>query len=109
VRLVVDHSLVVAPGQSLSMLRQEELLGLLGPILHRRGENGYISNTTNSVDPEHSELVDLELSFHSDGSLDPLRGGVAHRAFACARAAGAPVRSSPSRCRRSKATKVTGT
>jgi taurine dioxygenase len=40
VRLVLDHSLVVAHGQSLSMLRQGELLGLLGPILHRLGEDG---------------------------------------------------------------------
>ncbi len=68
VGLVTEHSLVVAHGQSLTREQQTTLLGLLGPILLRRGEDGYISNTAGSGDDEASSSANLELTFHSDGS-----------------------------------------
>jgi len=42
--LFAQHGLILARGQSLSMERQRELCALLGPILDRKGENGYMSN-----------------------------------------------------------------
>ncbi len=39
-----QHGLILARGQALSMERQREVCGLLGPILDRQGENGYMSN-----------------------------------------------------------------
>jgi taurine dioxygenase len=62
VSLVTNHGLVVAHGQSLSRQQQTELLSLLGPILIRRGEDGYISNAGNSGPASE------ELTFHSDGA-----------------------------------------
>jgi taurine dioxygenase len=44
VALFNAHGLIVAHGQQLSMERQRELCGLLGPILLRGGESGYMSN-----------------------------------------------------------------
>ena len=38
------HSLILARGQALSMERQREICGLLGPILDRPGEGGYLNN-----------------------------------------------------------------
>ena len=39
-----QHGLLLARGQELSMERQREICGLLGPILLREGEDGYMSN-----------------------------------------------------------------
>ena len=39
-----SHSLILARGQTLSMDRQREICGLLGPILDRPGEDGYMTN-----------------------------------------------------------------
>lgn len=44
VELFRRHGLVLARGQSLSMARQRELCGLIGPILERGGEDGIMSN-----------------------------------------------------------------
>ena len=38
------HSLILARGQTLTMERQREICGLLGPILDRPGEDGTMSN-----------------------------------------------------------------
>lgn len=38
------HALILARGQALSMERQREVCGLLGPILDRQGETGYMTN-----------------------------------------------------------------
>ena len=38
------HALILARGQALSMERQREICGLLGPILDREGETGYMTN-----------------------------------------------------------------
>lgn len=38
------HALILARGQALSMERQREVCGLLGPILDRPGETGYMTN-----------------------------------------------------------------
>lgn len=39
-----EHGFLLARGQRLAMARQQEICGLLGPILLREGENGYMSN-----------------------------------------------------------------
>ena len=62
VSLFWQHSLLIAHNQSLTMERQRELLGLLGPILIREGENGYLSN-----EGEHM-AVKSGLSFHADAA-----------------------------------------
>ena len=61
-RLVWDFGLVVARHQTLSMTRQRELLALLGPILLRGGETGYLS-----AENGHAASV-AELTFHADAA-----------------------------------------
>jgi len=39
-----EHKLLLARGQQLTMERQKELCALLGPILLRKGEDGYMTN-----------------------------------------------------------------
>lgn len=39
-----DHGLILARGQQLTMERQREICALFGPILLRKGENGYMTN-----------------------------------------------------------------
>ncbi|MGE3692111.1 MAG: TauD/TfdA dioxygenase family protein [Novosphingobium sp.] len=39
-----NHSLILARGQALTMERQREVCSLLGPILDRPGETGYMTN-----------------------------------------------------------------
>lgn len=56
-----EHGLLLARGQSLTMERQRELCALLGPILLREGENGYMSNEGGG--PSASEL-----NWHSDAA-----------------------------------------
>jgi taurine dioxygenase len=58
--LVYDHGFVLARGQTLSMERQRELCALLGPILLREGETGYMLNEPG---PAASEL-----NWHSDAA-----------------------------------------
>lgn len=58
------HGLILARGQALSMERQQELCALLGPILLREGENGYLSNEARG--PSASEL-----NWHSDAAYTP--------------------------------------
>lgn len=55
------HALILARGQALSMERQREVCGLLGPILERPGEDGYMSNEGGG--PSASALV-----WHSDAA-----------------------------------------
>ncbi len=55
------HGLLLARGQSLGMDRQRELCALLGPILLREGENGYMTNEGGG--PSASEL-----NWHSDAA-----------------------------------------
>jgi taurine dioxygenase len=43
-QLFDEHKLIVARGQQLSMDRQRELCALIGPILLRKGEDGYMTN-----------------------------------------------------------------
>lgn len=56
-----EHGLLLARGQSLTMERQQELCALLGPILLREGENGYMTNEGGG--PSASEL-----NWHSDAA-----------------------------------------
>lgn len=56
------HGLLVARGQKLSMQQQRALLSLLGPVLLREGESGYLSN-----EGEH-EVVKYALAFHADAA-----------------------------------------
>ncbi len=56
-----DHGLILARGQSLTMERQHEICGLLGPILLREGENGYMSN-------EGGGPAAAALSWHADAA-----------------------------------------
>jgi taurine dioxygenase len=60
-RLFNEHGLLLARGQSLSMERQRELCALLGPILLREGENGYMTN-------EPGGPAASELNWHSDAA-----------------------------------------
>ena len=62
VALFREHSLLIARGQKLSMERQRELCGLLGPILIREGENGYLSN-----EGDHA-VIRSGLAFHADAA-----------------------------------------
>jgi taurine dioxygenase len=43
-QLFDEHKLIVARGQQLNMNRQRELCALIGPILLRKGEDGYMTN-----------------------------------------------------------------
>jgi len=45
-QLFDEHKLILARGQQLTMERQKELCALIGPILLRKGEDGYMSNET---------------------------------------------------------------
>lgn len=65
VRLLWEHSLVLARGQRLSMERQRELCALAGPILLRTGESGYLS-TSPEVETSQSELA-----WHADAAYTP--------------------------------------
>jgi taurine dioxygenase len=58
--LVYDHGFLLVRGQTLSMERQRELCALLGPILLREGETGYMLNEPG---PAASEL-----NWHSDAA-----------------------------------------
>ncbi len=62
VELFWQFGLVIARDQSLSMERQTALLALLGPILQRAGEDGYIS-TIEGIEASLSALP-----FHSDAA-----------------------------------------
>lgn len=88
-----QHGLLLARGQSLSMERQQELCALLGPILLREGENGYMTNEGGG--PSASEL-----NWHSDAAytehpfdalslhaLDVVAGGSSTRFASAERAA----------------------
>lgn len=55
------HGLVIARGQGLTMERQRALCALLGPILLREGENGFMTNEGGG--PSASEL-----NWHSDAA-----------------------------------------
>ncbi len=61
-QLFFQHGLVIARSQNLSMEQQQSLASLLGPILLRKGESGYLSN-----EGEH-EVVKSGLSFHADAA-----------------------------------------
>jgi taurine dioxygenase len=45
-QLFDEHKLLIAHGQDLTMERQKELCALIGPILLRKGEDGYMTNET---------------------------------------------------------------
>ena len=47
--LLWEHGVVVARDQDLTMERQRELCGLLGPVLLREGENGYMVNEAGHI------------------------------------------------------------
>jgi taurine dioxygenase len=61
-RLLWEHGLILARGQTLSMERQREICALFGPILIRAGENGYLSTESG----QSSALA--ELSWHADAA-----------------------------------------
>jgi taurine dioxygenase len=56
-----EHGLILARGQRVSMERQREICGLLGPILHREGEDGYMTN-------EGGGPASSALSWHCDAA-----------------------------------------
>ncbi len=56
-----SHSLILACGQSLSMERQREICSLLGPILDRPGETGYMTN-------EGGGPAESALNWHADAA-----------------------------------------
>lgn len=60
-RLLNKYGLLLARGQALSMARQQELCAILGPILLREGESGYMTNEGGG--PSASELT-----WHSDAA-----------------------------------------
>jgi len=59
--LFAQHGLLLARGQNLTMERQREICALLGPILLREGETGYMSN-------EGGGYAAVELGWHSDAA-----------------------------------------
>lgn len=59
-----EHGLLIARGQSLGMEQQQALCGLLGPILLRAGENGYMTN-------EGGGAAASEFNWHSDAAYTP--------------------------------------
>jgi taurine dioxygenase len=59
--LFTGHGLILARGQTLTMARQQEICALLGPILLREGENGYMSN-------EGGGPASTALNWHSDAA-----------------------------------------
>src|SRR6516165_3110821 len=60
VRLLWRRGLILARNQHLTMERQQALCALAGPILLRKGENGYLSNETGH------DATTSALSWHSD-------------------------------------------
>lgn len=62
VRLLWQHGLVLARGQSLDMTRQQALCAVFGPILIRPGENGYLT-----TEPGIAATLS-ELSWHADAA-----------------------------------------
>jgi taurine dioxygenase len=62
VRLLWSHGLILARDQHLTMERQQALCALAGPILLRKGENGYLSNETGH------DATTSALSWHSDAA-----------------------------------------
>lgn len=66
-QLFDEHKLIVARGQQLSMERQKELCALIGPILLRKGEDGYMSNETGGPSASaycwHSDAAYTEYPF----------------------------------------------
>jgi taurine dioxygenase len=62
VGLLYEHGLAVARGQALGMDQQTALIALIGPIVRRPQENGYIS-TDNDERASRTEL-----SFHADAA-----------------------------------------
>jgi len=61
-QLFREHGLLVAKQQRLSMQRQREICGWLGPVLLREGESGLLSNQG-----DH-DVVRSGLSFHADAA-----------------------------------------
>ncbi len=61
VALLWEHGLILARGQTLSMVRQREICGLAGPILLRGGETGIMNN-------EGGAATTTELSWHADAA-----------------------------------------
>ncbi|MFA7601799.1 MAG: TauD/TfdA family dioxygenase [Novosphingobium sp.] len=59
-----EHGLLLARGQNLGMERQRELCALLGPILLREGESGYMSNESGGPSA-------CELNWHADAAYTP--------------------------------------
>ncbi|VWX51689.1 TauD/TfdA family dioxygenase [Novosphingobium sp. 9U] len=64
------HGLILARGQTLSMARQRELCGLLGPILEREGEAGTMSNQGGG--PSAAELAWHADAAYTDHPFDAL-------------------------------------
>jgi taurine dioxygenase len=64
------HALILARGQSLSMQRQRAICGLLGPILDRPGEDGYMSNEGGG--PSASALTWHADAAYTDNPFDAL-------------------------------------
>jgi taurine dioxygenase len=62
VQLLWRRGLVLARGQNLTMAQQEAVCGFAGPILHREGENGYLT----AVAGVAATLT--ELSWHADAA-----------------------------------------
>ena len=71
VALVRDAGLILARGQRLSMQRQQQLCALVGPILIREGESGYLS-TQNAVSASLSELRWHSDAAYTDAPLDAI-------------------------------------
>jgi taurine dioxygenase len=65
-----EHGLILARGQALTMERQRELCGILGPILLRAGEDGYMSNEAGG--PSASGLAWHADAAYTDDPFDAL-------------------------------------
>jgi taurine dioxygenase len=62
VRLLWEHGLLLARGQTLDMARQQALCALFGPVLIRTGENGYLT-----TEPGIAATLS-ELRWHADAA-----------------------------------------
>lgn len=62
VRLLWEHGLIVARGQTLSVERQRQICALAGPILMRAGESGFLYNAPGA------EASLSELAWHADAA-----------------------------------------
>jgi len=69
--LLREAGLILARGQHLSMDRQRQLCALVGPILLRDGENGYLS-TQNAAAASLSELRWHSDAAYTDAPLDAI-------------------------------------